>query len=306
MKVKPRLLNLTVHALAESMGVKVMETLAKKLLPGYDLYERTGFPENIPIPNLDAARQILIDMNQHEIVPHLINLLIKIQSEGLMGRKYRISRISEIIREIKEHGLIYDGINKIFVENPRIRRTRNWGTLRESEEYIFAFLRLDIVKSSELVRKYSAELIQKTYSDLKDIVDIAIERRNGRVWSWEGDGGLIAFYFSYKNLLAVVSAMEIIHEIFIYNQLFRKIAEPLAIRVAVHNSRCEYSDNEEEIKKNEAIKKVIAIESKFTKPNSLTVSHTVYEALDSVLADQFKLGEKGYGAKYYYYKLEWE
>jgi hypothetical protein len=40
--------------------------------------------------------------------------------------------------------------------------------------------------------------------DLKDIVDIAIERRNCKVWRWEGDGGFVAFYFSDKNLLAVV------------------------------------------------------------------------------------------------------
>jgi Na+/H+-translocating membrane pyrophosphatase len=60
------------------------------------------------------------------------------------------------------------------------------------------------VKNSKFVRKYTADRIQKTYTDLKDIVDIAIERRNGRVWIWEGVGGLVAFYFSGKNLLAVV------------------------------------------------------------------------------------------------------
>jgi len=306
MKVKPTLINLTVKALAASMGVKIMEVLAKKLVPGYDLYERKGFPESIPIPNIDAARQILTDMNRLELFPDYVNLLIKVQSEGHMGRKYRISYLRDIIKMFAEQGFIYDGINKIFVENPRIRRTRNWGTLRNQEEYIFTFLRLDIVKNSELVRKHPAELIQKTYSDLRDIVDIAIERRNGRVWNWEGDGGLVAFYFSYKNLLAVVSAMEIIHEIFIYNRLFRKLDEPIRVRLAIHNGPCEYSENEEDIKKGETVRKIIEIESGYTKPNSITVSNTVHVTLDTVLADQFKPVEKSGGAKYFYYELQWE
>lgn len=146
MKVKPTLINLTVKALAASMGVKIMEVLAKKLVPGYDLYERTGFPESIPIPNIDAARQILTDMNRLELFPDYVNLLIKVQSEVHMGRKYRISYLRDIIKMFTEQGFIYDGINKIFVKNPRIPRTRNWGTLRNQEEYILTFLRLDIVK----------------------------------------------------------------------------------------------------------------------------------------------------------------
>ena len=306
MKVKPSLLNLTIRALSESIGVHITEKVARELIPGYDLYQRTGFPENIPIPKIDAAKQIVNDMNKLEIVLHLINLLIKIQFEGLMGRRYQISHLKEIIKELTEYGLIYDNINKIFVEDPNIRRTRNWGTLRKDKEYIFAFMRLDIVKNSELVRKYSPELIQETYDDVKDIVDIAIERRNGRIWSWEGDGGLIAFYFSNKNLLATVSAMEIIHELFIYNQLFCKLDEPLAVRLAVHRGPCEYTEYEDDLKNNDTIRKVIEIESKYTKPNSVTVSNIVYEDLVSMLADRFKGINTGTGVNYYNYQLKWK
>lgn len=306
MKVKPSLMNLTVKALSDSLGVHIMEKVAQELISDYDIYKQTGFPENIPIPKIDAAKQIVNDMNKLEIVLHLINLLIKIQFEGLMGRKYQISHLREIIKELTEYGFIYDNINKIFVEDPALRRTRNWGTLRKDKEYIFAFLMLDIVKNSELVRKYSVELINKTYADLKDIVDIAIERRNGRIWSWEGDGGLVAFYFSHKNLLATLSAMEIIHELFIYNQLFCKLDEPLAVRLAVHLGPFEYTEYEDDLKNNDTIKKVIEIEAKYTKPNSLTISNIVYESLVSFLADRFKTLNTGTGVNYYNYQLKWK
>jgi class 3 adenylate cyclase len=306
MKVKPSLMSLTVRALAESMGVHIMEKIARGLIPNYNLHKRTGFPESIPIPNIDASKQIVKDMNNLEIFPHFINLLIKIQFEGYMGRRYQIAHLREIIEGLTEYGFIYDNINKIFVEDPKIVRTRNWGTLRKDTEYSFAFLRLDIVRNSELVRKYSKELINKTYTDLKDIVDIAIERRNGRVWIWEGDGGLVAFYFSYKNILATISAMEIIHELFIYNQLFCKLDEPLEVRLAVHRGPCEYMEFEDDMMNNDTIKRVIEIEEKYTKPNSVTISSIVYEDLASILADGFKAVKTGGSVNYYNYQLKWK
>jgi class 3 adenylate cyclase len=306
MKVKPSLVSLAVRALAESMGVHIMEKTARVLIPGYNLHKRTGFPESIPIPNIDASKQIVKDMNNLEIFPHFINLLIKIQFEGYMGRKYPIAHLREIIEELTEYGFIYDKINKIFVEDPKIVRTRNWGTLRNDTEYIFAFLRLDIVRNSELVRKYSTELISKTYADLKDIVDIAIERRNGRVWIWEGDGGLVAFYFSYKNILATISAMEIIHELFIYNQLFCQLDEPLAVRIAVHRGPCEYTEYEDDLMNSDTIKQAIEIEQRYAKPDSVTISKIVYEALVSTLADRFKAVKTEGSVNYYNYQLKWK
>jgi hypothetical protein len=65
--------------------------MAKTLVKGYDFHERTGFPKSIPIPNIDTARQIPQGMNGLDIFPHFVNLLIKIQSEGLKGRKYKVS-----------------------------------------------------------------------------------------------------------------------------------------------------------------------------------------------------------------------
>ena len=140
MKVKTALVNLAVKALAQSLNVQNMQKLAKSLIPDYVLYERTGFPENIPIPTRDAAKQIANDINNLKLFPYLIELFIKAQTEGIMGRKYQISGLREIIKELNEEGLIYDNVNKIFVEDSNVRKTRTWGTLRENEEYILSFL----------------------------------------------------------------------------------------------------------------------------------------------------------------------
>jgi len=305
MRVSVRLMSLTTRALAESMDVHTMTHLARRLIRNYDLHKSIGFPRNIAVPNKDAASQIVNDIKDRDLFLQFVNLLMEIRQTGLMGRKYKIPYLRDIFGEITKSGFMYDNEFKMFIENPGVRKTRNWGVLREFEEYIFTFMRIDIVSNSDLVRQYPKEVIKTTYSDLRQIVRDSIEKRNGRIWNWEGDGGLIAFYFSAKNDHAVLSAMEIIHEIYIYNMAKSKLKEPIRVRLAVHSGQCEFRNNYEDIK-SETITKIIEIESKFTKPDSLTVSSNVYRMLDHMIASQLKPLKVYNNTLCYKYELKWE
>ncbi|MFC1671111.1 hypothetical protein ACFL20_12040 [Spirochaetota bacterium] len=306
MKVSSSFINLVTKSVAESMDVHTMVTLAKMFIHNYDLNKRTGIPENIPIQKRDAAKQIVRDINQSNLLLHFICQLIEIKYVGLMAKKYNIIYLNKIIDEVLKLGFIFDSENKMFVEDSNVRRTRNWGTLREDEDYVFTFVRLDIVGNSKLVREYPDAIIKSTYSDLRKIVDYAIDVREGRVWNWEGDGGLIAFYFSNKYQLATLSAMEIAHELFMYNLSKCKLKKPLQVRIAVHGGLCGYTSDYEELMKNEVIKKTIEIEAKYTKPNTVTISNMVGEAIDENLLKQFVLIKGEARSNYHNYELRWE
>lgn len=306
MRVKVGLTNLVAKSLSESMNVKTMVVLIRKFAYNYDLNKATGFPQNIPIPNRDAARQIVNDIIKLEYFPHFINLLVDIHYNGLTGKRYNISYLREIIREMMKHGLIYDQSTSMFVEDSNIQKTRNWGVLREGDDVVFTFLRLDIVSNSTLVKNHEEKIIKKTYNDLRKIVEVAIDKRNGRIWSWEGDGGLIAFHFGKRDIGATLSAIEILHEIFLYNQFKCKLKKDLEVRFAIHDGSCEYSHNEENIEKNETIKYVKQMESKYTKPNTITISDMVHAMLDHVLVDQFKRIKSDNRKIYYNYSIKWE
>lgn len=305
-KVSGRLASLTIRALVESMGIDIMIILVKKLLPRYDIHKETGIHDNISIPDRDVAAQIVRDIRDAGLFPHFVNELILAHQNGLMGRKYTISCLRDIIKEVHEAGYTYDHENQIFIEDSRVQKTRNWGYLREGEERVFAFLRLDIVGHTALVKQYPEHVIHATYADFRGIVQRTIDKRNGRIWSWEGDGGLVAFFFSHKSQLATLSAMEIVHELFIYNQIGNRLDMPLGVRMAVHNGQCAFSNDPETIKKSDIVKKAVEIESGFTKPNSVTVSNTVYPHLDQVLANHFKPFDAGGKTFYYNYELRWE
>jgi len=306
MQVNSSLASLAAKALAESLDLGTMTMVARMLIQSYDINRSTGFPENIPVPRKNAAQQIVADIKKAKLFLQLIQHLIDIHSNGYMGRKYPIKYLRQIIMEMREQGIIYDQENKIFVEDPAVRRTRNWGALMDDEDYTFAFLRLDIVGNTALVRKYSEDIIQSTYGDLRSMVQSAIDKRNGRIWNWEGDGGLVAFFFSNKNLYATVSGMDIVHRLFLYNQLQCRLDKPLGVRLAVHGGRMSYSDNEEELKRSDVIKKVMDIESKFTNPNTLTISDAVATTLDKNIMDAFHPVKVDDRTNYFNYGLRWE
>jgi len=135
--------------------------------------------------------------------------------------------------------------------------------LREGLIYDFSFLRYDIVDSSGLVRRYPEKKIAQAYSDLKQIVAKIVVRREGRVWSWQGDGGLAAFYFENKNVQATLCGMEILLEMFMYNLLDCPFDKPVQIRLAAHTGPCPFLDRVEEIQ-SDTLRRLQIIESQFT------------------------------------------
>jgi hypothetical protein len=306
MKQSARLASLFQQGMIESMGVDLMVALVRAVISNYDINKRTGIPDSIPINKKDAANQINRDIKEDGLMLEFANLLVKTHMEGYMGRPLQISCIREIIREMFNLGYLYDPEYKMFIENSEVQRTPNWGVLKDNTEYQFTFLRLDIAGNSAIVRDNPAHAVEAAYGELRRIVESAIERRNGRIWSWEGDGVLAAFYFSKNNSNASLAGIEILHELFIFNTMRCSLSSPLNVRIAVHTGQCIYTNNIELIKKNETIKKIIELESKFTPLNSLTISGTTGQHFNDVLLARLEKNASQSTIKYFNYNLTWK
>jgi len=300
------LISTCVKALAQSMNTDVMIVLARKVIPHYDLYARLGFPRSMAIPNKDAARQIITDTIKNDYFIDFVLLMVEAGNSGVMGRKYSIPYMKDIISGVFELGYIYDGENNLFVEDSRYSITRNWGAIKLGKEYGFAFMRLDIADNSGIVRENCEKAVYKSYDYIREITNKSVLKRNGRIWSWDGDGGLASFFFGNKQQTAVMAGKEILHELFFYNYLECPLKAPLKIRVAVHSGSYEYSPDEEELKACEVVKKVMEIESRFTKPGTMTISQPVKVMLDNIARIGIKLLPGTGSAEYYNYEFKLE
>lgn len=302
MRVKARVRTLAARALAESMDVKTMIHLIRRLFGTYDLHERTGFPRSVPIPNRTAARQIIDDLVASERFIDFVALLLEVERLGMEGRKYRFPRLTGIVNEILESGYRFDAETRTFVEDTAIRTTRNWGVLKEGETYIMAFLGIDVVANSMLVREHGQGVMSRLYGVLREMITAVAEKRNGRLWGWEGDGGIAAFTFEEQNQRATLAGIELINEVFIYNHTDCPIDGGLHVRATVHNGPCAYSDSGTELQA-ETVKRVWEIDSAHGVPDTLVVTDSVYPSLNRPIASKLNRLKIAPDQDYYTYSV---
>jgi class 3 adenylate cyclase len=304
-RIPSKFQRLIVNSLSQSMPIHTMVRIMKLLNGTYDLYERTGFPPTIPIPSIDAAKQITRDIIQDGRLVDFVKILVEVNTIGMMGKKISIRFLSQIIKELETLGYVFDEATGNFKEKSNGRTTAHWGVLLEGKTYDLTFLMMDIVQNTELVRKYDQAFIADIYGTVRDMFVRIIEKRNGRVWIWEGDGGLAAFYFDDKNIKAVLCGIELLLELFFYNLMKSPLKEGLKVRLSVHTGPCQLATNIEK-SESDTINTLKLLSDEFTLPDSMTISPSVYSDMGSKLELFFKPVTLKTGKYLYRYRMEWE
>jgi hypothetical protein len=304
-KISPRLQNYLTQALSQSMEVNLMERLAGRVIGGYDLYEQTGFPANIPIPQGDAARQITRDLARTGNIHRFAELLVEVDRTGVMGRPVSIRLLPQIVKELEILGYRFKEDQGIFIEAGGRGKTKGWGVLIEGQIYELSFLRIDTVGNTALVRKYSKRLVVQVYNEVRRLFSAIVENRDGRLWQWEGDGGIAAFYYGNKNVQAVLSGMEMLLELFMYNLFQCPFSKPLQLRLAVHTGPCPFFQNFERVR-SDTLRRLEVIESEFAENDSLVITPGVYSDMGNKLDSFFKSLRVSRHNLLYQYKLRWE
>ena len=219
-----------------------------------------------------------------------------------MGHRYVLHGLNNIVAGLLNEGYNFDKVSGRFFENQRERISPNWGRLLEGDERKMAVLRVDIAGSSLLVRDNPRSKIEKAYDDVRHITNRVVTDRIGRLWSWEGDGGLAVFHFGQIEKMAVYAGMEILHELFFYNRLRNPLNAPVDVRLGAHIGMVRYSRSALERQENETIKQAMALES-VAKRNALCVSFNLYITMDSNALSVFSSEKTGRCGKYRLYTM---
>lgn len=305
MKVKSATITLCRKILYESTSAETMVRFVRLVDPEYDIYRRTGIPENIPITDQMAAERIVKDLVEEGRFIDLVETLVKVDSQGYMGRTYPMKGLREMVKALSQDGYLFDKATGQFFENANERVSPDWGRLRDGDERQVALLRLDVVSNSKLVKRNDPDKVEKAYADLRSIVYKAVVGRFGRLWSWEGDGALAAFLFGQKERAALLAGMEILNELFFYNRLDNPLDEALKVRMAAHAGPIVYGANAVELLKNETVKDALRLEAA-TPTDALSASVNLFLSIDRVIQDRFGPERKVDGGKVRHYSVTME
>jgi hypothetical protein len=293
MKLKSHVvLNIT-RTLYLSLGMDLSLRVALSLVEGYDINRRMGFPPSVPVPVQDAVNRIVLDLIEADLIIELVEWLVHADRHGYRGKQYPIAGIEEIVSGIEQEGYLLDPESELFYEDPRRQRTPGWGRLKDGIEYPITLLRIDIVNNTRIVRANSAEDVRTAYERMRELFQKVVEKRRGRVWLWEGDGGMAAFQYGHPNMSATLCGMEFMNEMLLYNLYANPLDKAIQLRAAAHAGFLRFTQNTAELLQEELVKETVEIESRFTGPDCFSISASISPHVDGIIKDCFA-PPKGY------------
>ncbi len=296
-----KLKKLLSEALSRAFMTPQIQLFGREIERNLDLYDLTGFPKGCSIPRKDAAEQLVDYFFKTKRISTLLEAIIKAQKFGFKGENVFIPNLNDIIKEMEECGYRYkNDLEKVVLSEKKAKRA-DWGFLEEGHTYNFCFISIDICGNSELVRKYNSSYIKETYTNFKKLVNDCIISRNGRIWSWEGDGGLVAFLLDDFVNNALFASIDILNSLIKFNTTINFLNEPLSIRIGINAGNAEYKKNTQLIT-SDSIELTRRIEKHHTETGTISISKHTYQYVN-VLIREFMIEKEINGASIYQLKL---
>lgn len=286
-----------------------IEGIGKYFFKDYSSHKINKTPETHTISNLLAAKTIVNYCLEKGKLEDLIKFIIELDGNLLNGKTINITGLENFLYALSRSGYYYDFKTRKFVNIKNDNKNMcNWGSLISGKEYMMIIASLDICSSSQLVKKYKSNIIEKVYFLLWEYVNKKIDKYDGRIWSWAGDGGIIAFRTEFGINAAVCCLLEILFSLPVFNGWESKpISDEISLRIGANLGFIKFQEDTGRII-SDVINFASHLEKKATQVNNLTITDEIYNNITSNLKKIFKLSNKFedkiiYNFNYNYKKL---
>jgi class 3 adenylate cyclase len=201
----------------------------------FDAHKITGERRHVSIGARRAAGLLIDYLEDRGKVDELIKLVAEVDQGVFAGRKVSVTGIEAFFHELAKLGVIYDyNRRKLHLTKDDLATLSNFGSLRDGKSYRVSVASIDIVGNSKLVRRHGTKTMEKVYYSLWAFLNRRLSDYNGRIWSWAGDGGILAFALDGNEMRALKCALEIQTTLPLFNRSEENpIAEPIELRVGL-------------------------------------------------------------------------
>lgn len=269
--------------LGAAFSKEEIDELGKRLESRFNSHIVSGAPFGITLRPEQAAEAAIEYFSKRNQLFDFLSILVTVEAQGK-----EISEFDSFLQKLGQVGFTYDPNTHQFIKARNEEEKDPWGYMKEGEIYHFSFLSIDIAGNSIIQQKYPKSDIEVTYSNIYNIIQGIVRRYKGKMWTWAGDGGIAAFYVDDKVSDSVLSAMEILMQLTIFNLDPRKnlFPENIKLRIAAHDGMTVYKENKGTIL-SEAINFVSHLEKSGTDVYGLSISETVHRKLNERLRSVF-------------------
>ncbi len=268
------------RVLVNSLNTSQINDLGRSVDSRFDIHKESGFGEKIEIPRQVAADCILNFFNTDDRIMEFITYMISREGQNASGGVIHLRGLDQLFSSLRFYNWVFDEKSQRFLRDQSDVRTADWGLLRAGHEYTLVFASLDIVNSSEIVRNNIKDDVEVTMSRLREYMKSYIEKKNGRIWMWQGDGCLAVFYGTQAVTHAVIAMIQILAHLPIFNIAKNelRVENDIRLRIGVHIGTAVYQHEVSKITSSD-IRITQDVEKSCAGPNSIAITVPVYESL---------------------------
>ena len=277
-----------IELLSHSFNSDEISEIGKLVLRKFDLHRLTNRHRHVTVPVREAAQTLVEQCEEKKNLSDLLQIVIESDGSKLMGRRVEVKDLELFLAGLARAGHVYDFSKRKLRQNGHdSEELVNWGALREGREYEVTVASVDIVGNSELVRSVGQKTMERVYYQFWAFLRERLAHYDGRIWSWAGDGGVLAFAMKGNAVRGVQCGLEIQATIPIFNaRPENPIEEPISVRIGMDQGRVKFQADTGRII-SETINFAAHVEKAGTDPGKVTISASLAKQLPAGLKSVF-------------------
>lgn len=281
-----------VELVASSFKPEEINELGRFFDRRYDHHVVSGTERHVTVSSRKAAFVLAEFIGDERRIGfnRLAQFVVGLDGKLFLNRTVELKNLEIFLSGLVRCGMYYDfHTGKIVQSKKELRQLINWGALKDEKLYDVTVMSIDVVRNSEMVKKYGLKVMEKLYFKFQAFLDHLLEHHDGRVWNWAGDGGLIAFTFKGHQTRAVLCALDIQRSLMVF-QISPDYPIPVnfALRVAMDCGKIKFNYDTGKIV-SDVINYTAHLEKKGTEPGKISISDSVRAALPEKIASLFSV-----------------
>ncbi|UCB46433.1 MAG: hypothetical protein JSV25_03135 [Spirochaetota bacterium] len=285
---KPAITHKLIEIIGNNFSYEEIIVIGKRFNKDFDIRMEENRFGRLRLPPHTASEHLIDFFRNSESAHELVRFLIDLDCHSLNGREVVFDELEDLLIILRQNGIGYDFNGREFYFVSEKDDGPKWEEcLQENKEYEFSYVSVDIVKSSELIRREDIKLVYYTVNSLYELFKNTAHSNNGSIWSWQGDGGIIAFWGEHSILQSLYFSMEVLGLLPLFNARDNKFANDINLRFGIDRGWSIYKRDKGSIISHN-INFAAHLEKKCTDINSVTISERIYDVLGDKLRSYFQ------------------
>ncbi|MBN2322397.1 MAG: hypothetical protein JXQ30_01585 [Spirochaetes bacterium] len=296
---QPEITHRLIELIGDNFSYEEIIVIGRRFFPDFDIRTEENQFGRLRLPPHNASAYLIEVFRDSGKIPDLIRFLIDVDCHSLNGREIRFVGLEELLVTIQRCGIGYDfKAREFFLVSQREDRPEWEECLQEGKEYDFAYVSVDIVKSSRMTRTEERALVERLVGALFDLVKSSASHYGGSVWSWQGDGGMIVFFGPKRAEQSILFSIEALGLLPVFNIGENPFENRVSLRFGIDTGKALYKKDKGSII-SQNINFAAHLEKKCTNIDTITISDLVLGALGEKKRSFFREGGTLEGRRYY-------